>query len=220
MLDHPIIEGGTKKEPLNMGTALDFSTIETGLRELNADISLDAIVRRPGDYGNALTMQPVDPNINRSGVYYNGRYVCAIDRGAIPEFKIWNEVLGFETIRMADIEKYDDTKVIYIQILPTDPFYNDALLLAQRGDDHYTAEFDGESKTLRPGGKLYRYEATRETKVRGKVLRVGWRHTFEKLIGYGIPGVTRDSLAAKFNVNLNKFPVGPPIELEKMMNEE
>jgi hypothetical protein len=42
---------------------------------------------------------------------------------------------------------------------------------------------------------------------RGRVIRVGWRHTFERLINANIPGVTRFTLAQKFKVPI-KFLTG------------
>jgi hypothetical protein len=41
--------------------------------------------------------------------------------------------------------------------------------------------------------------------VRDRLVRIGWRDTFENLIRYRVPGITRDSLAAKFNVPIKFF---------------
>lgn len=50
-------------------------------------------------------------------------------------------------------------------------------------------------------------------KVRGEILRIGWRTTLEKIVRQNVPGITWDSLCAKLNIDYKKF-VGSPIELE------
>lgn len=147
---------------------------------------------------------------NYSSVYYNGQYICAMDRGVIPEFKNWELVDGVQPISMADIDKYEDTKVSYIQILPTDPFFNAALTKAQRKDDNYEIR----------DGKVFRYEAFRFCKVAGRVINLGWRHTLEALIRSGIPGVTRDSLSAKFGINMHMVPTGQLEDIQRALYEE
>jgi len=57
-------------------------------------------------------------------------------------------------------------------------------------------------------------------KVRGRVIMLGWRHTFERLINANIPGITRDSLMVKFGVDLLKFPCGAPEEIRAELMEE
>ena len=74
---------------------------------------------------------------------------------------------------------------------------------------------------IRPSdGKLFRCIARRYEKVRGRCLRVGWRHTFEGILRFGVPGVTRESLSAKFHVDMYKVPIGPIEELVAALVEE
>ena len=53
-----------------------------------------------------------------------------------------------------------------------------------------------------------------------RCLRVGWRHTFERILGFGVPGVTREKIAGRFGVDMNKFPMGTPDELVAALVEE
>ena len=176
---------------LNLGSSLSDSDVRQGLVELNPAISFDASVNRPSDY--QFILQGGD-NMNevRGGVYYNGNFVCALDRGVIPEKEVWSMAQGVEEIRMCDIERYDDSRVVYIQIMETDSFYNDALLKAEKGDDNFLLE----------DGKVYKYTALREGPVRDKIVRIGWRNALSKLAMAGIPGVTVKTLNEKFKVVL------------------
>lgn len=200
---------------LSLGRSLDYSDVVRGLRELNTAISFDAVVNRPSDYEYALK-PPAESDLiaqreEGSGVYFNGRYVCRIDRGQIPELKLWNVTSGVKSIGSADLDKHDEVRVCYIEILPTDSFYQAALEKAQKHDDNYKIEADG---------RVFRYEAFIETKVPGRVIRVGWRHTFEALIRANIPGVTRESLGNKFAVDMYQVPLGDPEQVDAALYEE
>lgn len=201
------IEG--RKQPLNLGQSLDAASVEKGLRELQPLLTFDAVVRRPSDYGFALSTAG-DLASQFVGVYYNGKHVCSMDRGSIPEFKLFEEEDGFEEIRMADIERYDNSMVAYVQILPSDPFYHHALSKAQAKDDNYKIENE----------KLYRYEAVRPTKRLGRCIRLGWRHTFQKLLAFKIPGVTKEALEAKFRVDLSKVLHADPGQRDAILHAE
>jgi len=199
-----------KKGGPSYGQMIDFGVVQAGLGELNPEITLDAHVRRPSDYKLLLQGGPNDYSGTRTGVYYTGNFICSIDRGLIPEFKLWEETMGVEEISMADIERYDNTRVAFAEILEGSEQYHAALSLAEKGDDNYGIF----------NGKVYRYQPFRETKVLGRVLRVGWRHTFEAIIRTKIPGVTRSSISEKFGVDMSKYPIGPPEELKRLLFEE
>lgn len=177
---------------LNLGFSLNSSDIQKGLRELNPQISFDAVVNRPSEY--KFMLQGGDNMTGtRGGVFYNGHFVCSIDRGVIPEKPVWSMAQGFEEIRMCDIERFDDSRVVYVEILTTDKFYHHALLKAQKGDDNFRLDGDG---------KVYKYQALRECLVRDKIITMGWRSTLSTLALKGIPGVTVDNLNEKFRVRL------------------
>ena len=122
--------------------ALDSGAVCRGLRELNPDLSFDAVVNRPSD--NAYVLKGGDHmEETRGGVYYQGRFMCAMDRGVIAEQAVWEMQDGYQEIRMAEIERYDDTRVLYVQVLPTDQNYHVALTKAQAKDDNFTVDDDG-----------------------------------------------------------------------------
>ena len=67
---------------------------------------------------------------------------------------------------------------------------------------------------IRPeDNKLFAYIGTVPKTVRDRVIRVGWRHTLERIVLKNIPNVTRDTLGRKFNVNLWMYPKGSPEEM-------
>lgn len=193
---------------------LRFDTVERGLRELNNDIALDVPVRRSADWNYLFDPQDDTAKANRknrAAVYYGDRYICAIDRGDIPEIKVYGVTDGFRSIEMKDIHKYEDSKVTYLEIKPESPYYHAALTKAQRGDDNFTQTSDG---------RVFMYEAMVFGKVRGNVQKLGWRHTFEALLRAKIPGVTRSSLGKKFSVDMLRYPVGSPEEIHDALFAE
>lgn len=181
------------------GHTLSYPVVEKGLQELQPGIHFDM--------GPRLNME--HPFMaERAGVYYDGKHICSIDRGIIPEYKVWTQEDGAVEIPIVDAERYDDAVVAFVEILPTSPIYQDAWDLAAKGHDNYKIDRRAD------GDKLFHHRCMRVVKVRGRVLRVGWRHTFERLVAAKIPGVTRQSLATKFGVDMNRMPVGSKEEVE------
>jgi hypothetical protein len=183
-----------------LGGTLSSVAIERGLRELCPDIAFDMPNRL--EDAKFVVASPDFPviNANRQGIYWNGRYIAALDRGIVTEFKVWEEEDGIEEIPPMMESLYDDGCCTYIEILPTDPFYNEALLKAQARDDNFTIGAEGQ---------VFKWAYFRFTKVRGRIIRVGWRHTLTNVSNAGIPGITRQAIEAKFGVDLRFKPVGP-----------
>lgn len=184
-----------------LGATLSSVAIEKGLRELNPDIHFDM----PNQIESSHFLVQGVPhfervNSNRQGIYWHGHYIAGMDRGMVTEFKVWEEEDGIEEIPASEKDRDDQGCCTYIEILPTDPFYNAALLKAQAKDDSFV---------LQPDGKVFKWAYFKFTKVRGRIVRVGWRHTFENVAKWGIPGVTRQAIEEKFNVDLSFRPVGP-----------
>ena len=207
-------ESWSSEEVLKFGQMLRFEAVEKGLRELNSDISLDVPVRRSEDWTYMFTPAKDAVESNRKGraaLYYGDRYVCAIDRGDIPEIKVYGVEDGFEPINMSEIHNHDDSKVSFMEITKESPLYHVALTKAQNHDDNYT---------IADNGKVFLYQAFRWNKVRGPVQKLGWRHTFEKLLNSNIPGINRGSLSKKFNVDMLKYPVGAPEEVHDALFAE
>lgn len=177
--------------------------VKRGLQELNPDLHFDM--------GTALNQWHPHQAI-RQGVFYAGRHVCSMDRGSLPEYKIWDVMTAPVEASFSDADK-EDVHIAFRVIDKTDPNYNELLEAARTGKfDHLTIrEEDGALLYLRP---------LKIGKVRGRCRLVGWRHTFEALIRARIPGVTRESLAAKFGVDMYRFPVGSPDVIQAQLYEE
>lgn len=185
---------------LGLGHAIDSATMEKGLRELCPGIHFDMPnkISEAHFVLNAPDREAI--NLKRQGIYYNGRYICAMDRPISPEYKVWTEEEGVREISAADVDKHDFVHTVYFEILKTDPLYHEALYRAEIKDDNYTKD---------EHGRVFKWQHLIFDKVRGEIEMVGWRHTFENLIAAKLPGITRDSLAAKFGVDLSKSPEGP-----------
>lgn len=184
------------------GHQLNSADVERGLRDLNPGFHFDM--------GTALGQ--VHPyQATRQGVFFDGRHICSMDRGTIPEFKVWNVAETLVPVSLGEADQ-GDCSIRYMTITPDTPGYEDLCSEAMRGQR--------DDLTLNADGKLCRIQAVRTVKVRGRVVLVGWRHTFERIIMKNIEGATRPNIGAKFNVDMFKIPVGSPEETWAMLVEE
>lgn len=181
---------------VDYGKSLDSADIEKGLREMNPDISFDM----PNRLSHAsFVMQGVPDfetlNQNRKGVYYNGYYICPMDRGMVTEVPVTEMELGHKEIPAIDVDKYDEVLTSFLEVLPTDPDYNNALVKAQLKDDNYVQD---------PDGKVFRYRYVVLAMMPGRTIRVGWKSTFRALVAAKIPGVTKQAIERRFGVDLSR----------------
>lgn len=186
----------------DFGQMLEASVVEKGLRELNQDINFDLATRKGMEH-------PYQDS--RQGVYYREKHVCSMDRGILPEFKIWATHKRVVEIPWHDADK-EDASIAYVEVTKDTPNYQDLYEIGKKGSDPQYMVNDR--------GKLLRLQALGYRQVGRRCVRVGWRHTFERLLAEGIPGVTRESIARKFGVDMYKFPVGTPEELVAALVEE
>ena len=184
-----------------LGTALSYEGVVSGLRELNPEIHADHIGQHGGWNRRIET---------HAALYWNGRYITAIDREVIPEFKLWNVREGDVEIPMAEIDRWEDCRVSHKVVAPDDAEYEHGLERVRRHDDNWKLGEDG---------KLRHYRAVRPMKVKGRVIKVGWRHIFELLLLHDIPGITRASLARKFRVSLDYVLTDPQAIHEAIIEE-
>ena len=184
------------------GKTLDSSTIQQGLKELCPDLHFDL----------AAAIGQWHPSIeDRQGVYYCGKHLCSMDRGLVPEFKIWSVVKQPTRIEWWEADK-DDASIQYRTLLPNDPMYEDGMRKARSGSDPQWL--------LLADGRVAECYAVGQRPVKGPIVRLGWRHTFERLLQHGVTGITRQSLSAKFGVDMLKYPMGPPEEVYAALVEE
>jgi hypothetical protein len=134
-----------------------------------------------------------------------------MDRGLVPEFKQWNVT---EREVEADWSEADNEGISlrYQVIASTSTEYPDALDKALSRKDH--------RYQLSPAGHVLKFTPYKREKACNRVVWVGWRHTFEGILRHQIPGVTRESIAAKFGVDMYKYPVGAPEDLVAALVEE
>jgi hypothetical protein len=186
----------------DFGRTLDSVTVIEGLLDLCPGLHFDL----------AACIGQIHPYINdRQGVYYQGRHICSMDRGTIPEYKIWNVRTVVAEVPWHDADK-DGVSIRFDRIWPWEDGFDDLWERASRGGDP--------ALSITAGGRLLRLRCLKAIKAPGTVLRVGWRHTFERILQFGVPGVTRQSLSAKFGVDMLKYPVGPPDEVLAALTQE
>jgi hypothetical protein len=130
----------------------------------------------------------------RQGVWFNGHHICSMDRGNIPEYKIWMLDDGVEDVPWGEIDRHDDVQIAYMEILKTDPGYEQAWLAFEAKRDGYH---------LDASGKLFHYRACRHTLVPSYIEYVGWRHTLYRILNKGIPNVTKETLCVALGLNVH-----------------
>jgi hypothetical protein len=175
----------------DFGQSLSAAAVESGLRELNAEIHFD-----------------ID---TRQGVYYRELHICSMDRGIVPEFKVWETKKRIVEIPWSEADR-EDASITYEVVSPTEPDYQDNFEIGLSGSDP--------RYSVRDGLVLLRHKCLGYEMASKRCLRVGWRHTFERLLAAGVPGVTRQALSEKFSVDMNKMPQGTHEELVAALVEE
>lgn len=193
-------------QPANIeqfGQTLESEDIQRGLKELNPDFAFDVAVNRPSDWGHVL--QFPDKRVldqlrqMRLPVMHKDRYICGLDRGTVPEMKQWAIKRVIVEVPWSEADR-DDVSIQYRQIKPWQEGYADLYELARKGLDP--------SYSIMPGGVLVQQRCMGYANVPGRVIMLGWRHTFERLIASDINNVTRRSIADKFHVDMCKIPTG------------
>lgn len=182
------------------GRTLDAAVIERGLRELNPGIHFDM--------GTKLNQwHPYQST--RQGVFYNGNHICSMDRGLVPEYKQWSVERGYVNV---DRSEWDNEEVrLFWEVVPSwTPGYVDLCVDTLKGklDDY----------SIRADGHLIHLIGRKVVQRPGRIVFVGWRHTFARLVAKNIPNVTLDTLAAKFGVDMLKYPIGASGTPEEMLS--
>lgn len=194
---------------MDLGLQLDSSRIEQGLRELNPDLNFD-VANRLEEWNYLLE---VDPRVRRAieeqrqPVLWRERYICSLDRGMVSEYKVWS----LKTVQEEVPADESGDMVNFERVGSADWTYRGLAERVTAGDKSCRVNSDG---------TITRFWTYRPKQIKNKVLRLGWRHTFENLLLHDVPGVTRESIAIKFRVDMYKHPVGPPEELVAALSEE
>lgn len=189
------------KTPVDVefGHSLDSVILERGLRELCPGIHFDL----------AVATNQWHPYIEeRQGVYYMGKHITGMDRGSVPEFKIWNTEVVVRPGEWHEADK-EEASIHFAEVPNPD---QDLRERAERGND---PEYGISAK-----GNVIKRTVMISQKVRGRCIRLGWRHTLWNLMQANLPGITAQSLAAKFGIDMTLFPVGGPDEITAAIHEE
>jgi len=183
------------------GKSLDTALIRHGLKLLCAGIHFDM--------GAALGLW--HPRMKDfQGVFYDGKHVCSMDRGIAPEFKLWSIENGPIEIHPEKVQTTEGAWGSYTVIDPSDPTYPDGLVKSATFSDGYELH----------EGKLKKHRGFVIGQKCGPVVKLGWRHTFERLLYSNLPNITRRNLGIMFEVDMLKYPVGPPEEVMAALLEE
>jgi hypothetical protein len=196
---------------VNLGKQIDSAVIQQGLRELNPEINFD-VANRLEEWNYALVMDPkrrAAIEAGRMPVLYREKYTCSLDRDMVPEVKVWEQVTKWVEVP-ADPNSFSDA-INYELVAPADWTYAGLLQRVQAKDP---------SCQMEAGGFIRRHWQMVPMPTRGRVVMLGWRHTFENLLHHDIPGVTRATLGEKFQVDMFKCLVGPQEEIVAALSEE
>jgi len=169
----------------DFGRFIPEQRLKTALQSLNPGFHFDV--------GGNLEY-PHPQMEKRQGVWFNGNHICSMDRGNLPEYKIWMLEPGVQDVSWGDIDRYDDVQIAYMEIVPTDPTYQDAWLAFEAKRDGYHLDMNG---------RLFHYRACRPSMTPAYIEYVGWRHTLYRVLQKQIPGVTREALCLALGLDVH-----------------
>jgi hypothetical protein len=183
-----------------MGQTMQEHRVKAGLRRLNPELHFDM--------GACLNLWHPFMD-SRQNVFYRGDSVGAMDRRTLPEIPIWTmkrdmvEVHWTE-VKPGEIALYGSAGVSAkclkcfhswdLGFRPKGTIFCPSLCgnIASSTD---TTHFEWANK-MKETAHVFR-------KVQDRVILVGWRHTFYRLMRAGIPGITKAALELEFGVNLD-----------------
>lgn len=187
-----------------MGHTLQEVSVKRVLRAANPEIHFDM--------GVSLGIwHPYQQS--RQNVFYRGRSVVAMDRGTLPEGPIWSlrrelvEIPWWE-VRPHELAMYGSAGIVAICLkcnhrwdLPVRPMgYVLCPALCEN-----MGQVPDETLFIFRDKPTERAWVWRE--IKDRVLLVGWRHTFGKLIAKVIPGLTKELLETSFGINLDPHEI-------------
>lgn len=170
----------------DFGRFVPEAKLKAALKSLNPGFHFDV--------GGNLDMPHPQMSI-RQGVYFNGQHVCSMDRGNIPEYKVWMLEPGVEDVSWTDIDRYDDVQIAYMEIMPTDAEFEQAWLAFEAKRDGYHLDT--------ANGKLFHYRACRPSMTPSYIEHVGWRHTIHRVLQKQIPNVTKANLCKALGIDVH-----------------
>ena len=176
-------------EGVDFGQKISSVEIERKLKELCPDITFDVATNHGSEHPYQERLQ---------SVYFRGRHICSMDRGIVPEITIWANFKKIVEIPWYAADR-EDASISYEEVLPDTPGYRDLYEEAKKESDP--------GYMINDKGKLLKLTAKGYENVGRRCMRLGWRHTFAKILAADLPGITREDLARTFNLDINKLGI-------------
>lgn len=183
-----------------MGETMQEGRAKAGLRRLNPEIHFDM--------GACLNLWHPFMS-SRQNVFYRGDSVGAMDRGTLPEVPIWTMKrdmveIPWDEVRPGEIALYGSSGVSAeclrchhrwdLGFRPNGTMF----CQAPCGNVGQATDITSFSWSNRMSGMAHVFR-----QVKDRVILVGWRHTFYRMMRAGIPGISKRSLESEFGVNLD-----------------
>lgn len=194
-----------------LGQTLQEMAVKRGLLELNPDIHFDL-----GNQKNIWHPYMRD----RQGVFYRGRFCGAMDRHTLPELPIWSLTKDLVEVPESDVKPDEmaiyNTFRVQLQCLKCKNVWEQdhrpigAVVCPKLcGNIAQTPQNEQFVCNSIPTGTAWVWR-----QLRDRIMLVGWRHTFYQLLRSGVPGITKQRLELKFQIDLMP-KVLDPIEVEE-----
>jgi len=190
-------------EPIQTGKSIDYPTLKKGLQDLNKSITFDD--------GCGYTIYMMREGSMRAGIHYNTKMVAAVERSVMQEFTVFDGNDRFEVPCSMDeffaADKEDpDYYCLEVIVDPNkDPLRFSILSqwIGLDGAKVLSNKKGADTSVIRmPDGCIIVATPMKIVELPCSVLHIGWRQVFERLIDARIPGITKETLGKKFNVDM------------------
>jgi hypothetical protein len=149
-----------------MGTALDELKIQSALIRLNPGMHFD--------WGGKHNMWHPYQDC-KQGVYFEGKHICSMDRGKIPQAPIWSTKMEGCRVRKEDLTYHELTDMFLVE----------------------EVEYFVDGSQAKTGWCFVKREK------KDRLLWIGWQALCRKIIGKRIPGITAETLGRELGVTID-----------------
>jgi len=200
---------------IQSGKSIAYTAMKQGLQELNRSITFD-------DGCGQVIYMSVEGRM-RAGIYFNNKYLSAVERATMSEFTIFDGSDRFEvpcsrdeflTSDKNDLNYFTQELFVYKDTRPMDHFILDQWI-GLSGSKTLKNGKGGETLLIRvptdmvahdgatvPAGSIIVSTPMKIVTLPCQVLHIGWREVFERLLQANIPRITKESLSKKFGVDM------------------
>ena len=182
------------------GNTKDYTTLKKGLLELQPNLTFDE------GSNDAIYMFNEEMKM-RAGIYWNGQYISAVERGVMPELTLFSEYK--EQVIPCSLEEVladeDGTKTWAeeIWVVPgTEKFAILDMMIGAAPALTLKQKNGNEIWLLRIQGHIVISTGKKMVVLPTHVIRIGWREVLERCLDMKIPLLTREALEKKFGISL------------------